>query len=185
MINRVRALWRLLGIPINNEGERRKRNLRTLACIAAIMEVPAFIGASVYLLTPLRAFAVGCVVYAVFNAVIFYLAAVKKNRELAVKVTAVLAITACTNIALFARNGFAANWTLLFPLIVCYICGIRLGILSSCYMTLLYMALYWTPLRAIMEGVYPEVFLDRFPFLYLMAVLNTAYIDLQSCVKIS
>ena len=148
------------------------------------MEIPSLLGAVSYFFTPLWNFALGCLVYAIFHLVIFYLAAIKKDRKLVASVSTILSLVACTNIALFARNGFAAHWTLLFPLVVCYLCGVRLGILSSLYMTLLYMILYWTPLRASMEGVYSPMFLSRFPLLYMIVSLNTAYIMIEYHVNI-
>lgn len=184
MFHRMRAIWRILGTSIYNDEHRRKRNLKTMAAIAMIMEIPAFSGTMAYFFTPLRPFAIGCLIYAAFNVVIFYLAAVKKDRESAARVLVILALVACTNIALFASNGFAAHWTLIFPLVVCYLCGVRLGIISSLYMTLLFMALYWTPLRVFMEGRYPDVFLDRFPLFYMMMCMNTAYIMIEYHVNI-
>ena len=184
MINRMRALWRVLGISIYDNAERHKQNLKTISCIAVVMEIPSLFGAITYFFTPLWSFALGCVVYAIFHVVIFYLAAIKKDRKLAAGISTILSLVACTNIALFARNGFAAHWTLLFPLVVCYLCGVRLGILSSFYMTILYMVLYWTPLRASMEGVYSPMFLSRFPLLYMIVSLNTAYIMIEYHVNI-
>ena len=184
MINRIRAVWRLLGISIYDNEVRCKQNLKTISCIAIIMEIPSLFGAVAYLFTPLWGFALSCVVYAAFQFLIFYLAAIKKDRKLTANVSTIFALLASTNIAVFARNGFAAHWTLLFPLVVCYLCGVRLGILSSCYMTLLYMVLYWTPLRSFMDGVYTPMFLSRFPFLYLIVSLNTAYIMIEYHVNI-
>ncbi len=184
MINRIRALWRILGVSIYDNAERRKQNLKTISCIAVVMEIPSLLGAVSYFFTPLWDFALGCLIYAIFNLVIFYFASIKKDRELAASISTVLSLVACTNIALFARNGFAAHWTLLFPLVVCYLCGVRLGLLSSLYMTLLYMVLYWTPLRTIMEGVYSPMFLSRFPLLYMIVSLNTAYIMIEYHVNI-
>ena len=179
MINRIKAVWRLLGISIYDDDERRKRNLKTIASIAAIMAIPSLFGAVSYMFTPLWGFALSCIVYSIFHLTIFYLAAVKKDRDLVASISTILSLLVCTNVAIFAKNGFAAHWTLLFPLVVCYLCGVRLGILSSCYMTVLYMVLYWTPLRASMEDVYPQIFLDRFPFLYMVVSLNTAYIMIE------
>ncbi|MBQ7221146.1 MAG: response regulator [Synergistaceae bacterium] len=179
MINRIKAVWRLLGISIYDDDERCKRNLKTIASLAVIMEIPSLFGAVNYMFTPMREFALSCVVYSIIHFIIFYFAAIKKDRKLVAGVSTLLSLLVCTNIAVFAKNGFAAHWTLLFPLVVCYLCGVRLGILSSCYMTLLYMIMYWTPLRTYMEDVYPKMFLDRFPFLYLVVSLNTAYIMIE------
>ena len=81
MINRLRALWRILGISIYDNAERRKQNLKTISCIAVVMEIPSLFGAITYSFTPLWSFALGCVVYAIFHVVIFYLAAIKKDRK--------------------------------------------------------------------------------------------------------
>ena len=107
MINRVRALWRVLGISIYNDSQRRNQNLKTISCIALVMEIPSMFGAIFYFGTPMHGFALGCLVYAILHVLIFYLAAVKKNRELAATIGTILALIASTNIALFARNGFA------------------------------------------------------------------------------
>lgn len=181
MINRVKAVWRLLGISIYDDEERCKQNLKTISGVSVIMLVPSLFGGMIYINAPfpLKGFAIGCFVYSLFHVLIFYLAAIKKNRKLTVTLSTTLALIACVNIAIFAKNGFAAQWTLLFPLIICYLCGVRSGILSSFFMTALYMILYWTPLRANMTGVYSEMFLDRFPFLYLTVSLNTAYIMIE------
>ncbi|MBQ7193851.1 MAG: hypothetical protein IJR98_05730 [Synergistaceae bacterium] len=124
IIHRVKALWRILGISIYDDEERRKRNLKTISYIAVVMEVPSLFGTVVYFFTPLRGFAVSSLVYGVFHLVIFYLAAIKKDRRLTAIVSTTLALVACINIVVFARNGFAAHWTLLFPLVVCYLCGV-------------------------------------------------------------
>ena len=174
MIRRVRRIWRILGISIF-EGRRSKHNLKIISYIAIVLEIPSLFGTLTYFFTPLWDFALGCFVYAIFNAITFYLAAIKKNREATVKVGVVFTLLACTNIALFARNGFAAHWTLLFPLIISYLFSVRLGIISSAFMSLLFMILYWTPLRAFFPW-YPPIFLNRFPLLYIVVSLNTIYI---------
>ena len=179
MFKRVKEVWHLLGVSIYDDESRREQNLKTISRVAVIMLIPSTFGGIIYLFTPMWGFAVSCLIYAFFHLVILYLTTVKKNRELAAGLSTILALVVCTNIAIFAKNGFAAHWTMLFPLIVCYLCGVRLGIISSFYMTFLYMILYWTPLRANMVGVYSEVFLKRFPFLYLVVSLDTAYIMIE------
>ncbi|MBQ9419603.1 MAG: hypothetical protein IJU31_04420, partial [Synergistaceae bacterium] len=82
MINRIRAVWRILGVSIYDDEQRRRQNLKTISCIALVMELPSLFGAVAYFFTPMRGFAVGCLIYAVFHVVIFYLTAIKKNREL-------------------------------------------------------------------------------------------------------
>lgn len=174
MLKRLIKTWHLLGQSIY-EGERRERNLRTIAAIALTLQLPSIIGFVCYINTPMRSLAIGCLFYFFTNLVNFYLAAIKKDRESVVKLGLVLVYIASTNISIFAKNGFAGNWTLLFPLIICYLFSVRAGIVFSSYMTILHMILYWTPLRSYFTW-YTPVYLDRFPFIYLTITLNTAYI---------
>ena len=178
-IKRAVKIWQLLGNSVY-EGERGRQNLKTIAAISTIMEIPALIGVIKYFFTPLRSFALSCMVYFILNLAVIYLSVVKKDREAAVKAGVILALTVCTNIAFFARNGFAATWTLVFPLIISYLASVRLGILCSAYLTFLFMILYWTPLRFIVaEYGYTPIFLDRFPLLFLVTSLNTSYIMIE------
>ncbi|MBR1486277.1 MAG: response regulator [Synergistaceae bacterium] len=175
-MKRFVEIWRALGISIY-EGKRYRQNLKTMAILSLVMEIPAFIGIVKHIFTPMWRFALGCAVYFVLNFIIFYLSAIKKKREAAVVYAVILSLLACTSVFLFARNGFAVVWTVVFPLVICYLCSVRLGILCSSYVTILSMLLYWTPLRVfVVDYGYSSVFLDRFPWLYLVLSLHTAYI---------
>lgn len=119
MINRVRAVWRLLGISIYDDEVRCKQNLKTISALSVIMLIPSSFGGIIYISAPfpLRGFALGCFVYSLLHILIFYLAAIKKDRKLTAVLSTTLALIACVNIAVFAKNGFAAHWTLLFRLL--------------------------------------------------------------------
>ena len=69
------------------------------------------------------------------------------------------------------NNGFAALWTLMAPLFVMLIIGVRSGMLVGVYFQVLLTVLFWTPLRSLMEIHYTENFLDRFPLLYLCGLV--------------
>ena len=69
------------------------------------------------------------------------------------------------------NNGFAALWTLMAPMFVMLIIGVRAGVAVGVYFQVLLTALFWTPLRSIVEMHYTETFLDRFPLLYLCALV--------------
>ena len=127
-MKRLMRIWHLLGISIY-EGKRREQNLKTISFISLMLEIPALIGIVHYFNSPLIGFEIGCMIYFSFNLAVFYLAAIKKNRELTVKVGLIFTYIASTNIALLARNGFATHWTFLFPLIVCYLFSVRSGII--------------------------------------------------------
>ena len=138
----LKEIWRLLGISIY-EGKRYKQNLRTFAIIAFFLETPALLGMFLHHHTRYWALSLGCLVLFVSNLFVIYLALVKKNREVLVKYTVCFSVILCTVIALFARNGFASHWTLVFPLIICYLCGVRIGLVSSSYLACLFILLYF------------------------------------------
>ena len=166
-MKRLRKLWHWLGISIY-EGKRLEQNLRTFAVIAILMEIPAISGFFVYFNTKFRPLSIGCLIYFFINLRIFYLAFIKKNRESVVNFTVFMSLLLCTAIILFAKNGFAAHWTFLYPIIICYLCGVRIGLVSTAYLTVLFILLYWTPLRVLNPGGYPPIFLLRFPLLYMV-----------------
>lgn len=69
------------------------------------------------------------------------------------------------------NQGFSALWTLMAPLLVMIIIGVRAGMAVGIYFQVLLTALFWTPLRSLVETHYAESFLDRFPVLYLCALV--------------
>lgn len=166
-MKRLKKIWHWLGISIY-EGKRREQNLRTFAVIAILMEIPAISGFFVYFNTKFRPLSIGCLIYFFLNLRVFYLAVIKKNREKTANFTVFMSLVLCTAIIFFAKNGFAAHWTFLYPIIICYLCGVRIGLVSTVYLTLLFMLLYWTPLKALNPGGYPPIFLLRFPLLYMV-----------------
>ena len=69
------------------------------------------------------------------------------------------------------NNGFAALWTLMAPMFVMIIIGVRVGLIVGIYFQTLLTALFWTPLRFLVEMHYTDNFLKRFPILYLCALI--------------
>ena len=80
---------------------------------------------------------------------------------------------------LFVSNGFAFLWTMLVPLAVSYLFGVRPGILVSAYFTLLYIVLFYSPLRSLVEMNYPAIILSRFPILYFFHFVVTTFVMIQ------
>ncbi|MBQ3912137.1 MAG: response regulator [Lachnospiraceae bacterium] len=69
------------------------------------------------------------------------------------------------------NEGFAILWTLMVPLALGYFCGILYGLSVSVYYELLFIVLFYTPLRAHMGEFYSETFMLRYPILYLTSIL--------------
>lgn len=91
----------------------------------------------------------------------------------------------CTMYTINATSGgVAILWTLVFPIIIMYIISVRIGIVLCGYFELLFLVCFNTPIRAAFEGKYADIFMDRFPMIYLIAVLIISMIMIQYHVNI-
>lgn len=77
------------------------------------------------------------------------------------------------------NDGFAVLWTLLAPIFLMIIVGVKAGFVVGVYFQTLVTVLFWTPLRFLVEAYYTEDFLKRFPVLYLctMVISMTAMLS--------
>lgn len=69
------------------------------------------------------------------------------------------------------NQGFSALWSLLAPMFIMLIIGVKAGLAVGLYFQILLMAVFWTPLRSVVEMHYTEEFLKRFPVLYLCTLV--------------
>ena len=67
-----------------------------------------------------------------------------------------------------ANDGFAILWTLLVPWAVCFMIGAKYGIILAFYYALLFLVLFYTPIRESMAQYYNVTFMNRYPVLYLI-----------------
>ena len=67
-----------------------------------------------------------------------------------------------------ANDGFAILWTLLVPWAVCFMIGAKYGIMLAIYYALLFIVLFYTPLRDSVSQYYNLTFMNRYPVLYLI-----------------
>jgi len=65
-----------------------------------------------------------------------------------------------------ANDGFAILWTLLVPWAVCFMIGAKYGIILAIYYALLFIVLFYTPVRGLVAQYYNVTFMNRYPFLY-------------------
>ncbi len=97
-----------------------------------------------------------------------YCAKIRKNRTAAVAIPTVFCAVVFT---VYAFTGFAEGtgilWSILMPIGLCYFVSVRVGIILSAYYSILYMVIFYSPLRESMSPYYTEAFLDRFPIAYI------------------
>ena len=68
-------------------------------------------------------------------------------------------------------DGFAVLWTVLAPMFLMAAVGVKAGTLVGVYFELLFIVLFWTPLRPVMAIYYTETFMNRYPVLYLCLLI--------------
>ncbi len=171
MAERMKTLIRQLRQSIYT-GERREKQLSMIFKIGFII---AAIGALMTVLNLIQH--KGLVTYTtlvICAAGIIISVAVKifDNIKIAIVTAWVFCILVFSYYTITGTNeGFAILWTLMVPLALGYFCGILYGLSVSVYYELLFVVLFYTPLRAHMSEFYSETFMLRYPILYLTSIL--------------
>ena len=174
----IRETWKMLGRSIF-VGERSEKNLKSISMMSLII---AFAGLVMFVMNLVSgAFLVGLtsIAFLLTGVVTYYLTAVQKDRRTAMIITILSVVIVMTYNVLFISNGFAFLWTILVPLAISYLFGVRAGIVLSAYFASLFIAVFYTPLRSLVAGNYPEIILDRFPILYFFLFLTTSFVMVQ------
>ncbi|MCR4789410.1 MAG: response regulator [Lachnospiraceae bacterium] len=171
MKDRIRRLAGYLRRSIYT-GERVKKQLSIIKWMGYII---ALIGAVMTVLNILQH--KGVVTYttlaiSVAGIIIAFSAKVLKNRKIALISSWLFCVFIFTYYSITGTNeGFAILWTLMIPLALGYFGGIHYGITVSLYYELLFIVLFYTPLKQYVAGYYSVTFTQRFPILYLTSIL--------------
>ncbi|MCR5788386.1 MAG: response regulator [Lachnospiraceae bacterium] len=178
MIRYVKKIWKELGRSIFI-GERYKANLRGLAFGSVLIIILSVVTGYMNLNKGYIREAATAVLGIVSGLFALYFTVVKKDRRLTIVTATLYFVINYTYDAFFSTNGFAILWTLLLPLALGYFGNVKAGISLSAYFVLLYFAVFYTPLRHLVEDNYSETMLQRFPVLYFAEALITTYIMVQ------
>lgn len=166
MFKAVKTIWKELGRSIF-VGEKLRNNLRVLTCAALFTAVLGLILVVMDIILGEKmlfpAFATlfggaGCAYYA----------AIRKNRTAACAFPmAFCAIMFTIYVFTGFMQGTAIFWSLLMPIGISYFVGVKYGLILSIYHSLLYVAVFYTPLRARVAAYYSEAIMLRFPILFI------------------
>lgn len=160
-------------------GERYEENLRNIATASVIAMALGFIMTLINLfqkqyviaLSPLLIF---------FSALISYISVVRfRRREAAIISTISTVVVVLTFDVLYADNGFAYLWTLLVPLVMCYLFSVKVGALITAYFQMLFFTLFYTPMRTHVANHYSVIVMSRFPILFFFHGLLVLYVMYQ------
>ena len=174
IFRKIKEYWILLGESIYS-GTRLERNLVIDSWIGLIIAVVGTIMSVLNIVQKKGVVSISTIMIALCGIAIFVLARYFKNRQAAIWVASFFCIFIFTWYVVTGVNeGFAILWTLLVPLALSYFANVKQGILMSIYYELLFVVLFYTPLREHFGQYYTETFMYRFPVLYLCgAILNT------------
>ena len=178
MTERIREIWTTLNRSIF-VGDRYEKNLRNIATTGLIIAVLGLVMTLINAAQGQYVMALTCFFILLAGAVSHVFAARFRNREAAVVSAAVIVVAVLTYDVLYADNGFAFIWTLLVPLSMCYMFSVRMGALATAYFQLLFIVIFYTPLRAFVAPHYAEIVMNRFPVLYFFHGLLVLYVMYQ------
>ena len=160
-------------------GERYERNLRNIAAASLIIMAVGLVMSLMNLIQGQYNVALTCFLILVSSTASYMSVSWYRNRRASIIIPIVTVVSVLTYDVLFANNGFAYIWTLLVPLAMCYVFSVRIGVLITAYFQLLFMALFYTPLRAYMAPHYAEIVMNRFPLLYFFYSILVVYVMYQ------
>ncbi|MBR5116949.1 MAG: diguanylate cyclase, partial [Lachnospiraceae bacterium] len=176
---KITDTWKMLNRSIYT-GERLKDNLRALTAVSI---TTALLGLVLILLDMATGqYEMLYPAFATFLGGVFcgVTAGVLKNRDIAILIpTGFCAIAFTIYVLTGAGEGTAVLWSLLLPIGISYFVSVKYGILLSVYYSILFAALFYTPLKAGISAYYSEAFMSRFPLLYLSMALFTSIAMIQ------
>ncbi len=176
---KIHEAWEMLDRSIYT-GERLKANLTALTAAGFLCGALGLVLIVVNLMIGKMGMFVGAVVTFVFGAGCSYCAGVLKNRKLAIFFPIFFCAVIFTIYTVTgAGDGSGILWTFLAPVGVCYFVSVKYGILLSAYFGLLFILLFYTPLKNYMSLPYTDAFLMRFPLMYIGAAGLTAMAMVQ------
>lgn len=156
-------------------GERYEKNIRNIAVVNSILIVLGAVLFTVNIIHGDSFTALSPLTFFILSTVALLLLVVKKSRKASVIVSMINVITILTYDVVIISNGFAFLWTLFVPLAVCFLLGLKEGIILTAYFQLLFFVVFYTPLNKLVEGHFSDIVLQRFPLLYLFNAIITIY----------
>ena len=178
-IKPIMDLWHLLNQPIY-VGERYEANMNALFFVSIASAILGLVLAVVNILTGQNIMLVAAIATSLAGAGCAYCVRILKKREVAILIPTVFCAVVFT-IYLFtgAGKGSAILWSLLLPIGMCYFVSVKYGIILSIYYSILYMAVFYSPLRERISMYYNATFIQRFPILFITLSVFTGMAMVQ------
>lgn len=171
--NSIKEYWRVFRANIY-DGKRMEENMRSmrsalllLACFSLVIALFNVLGQQYRMMVS------SIVLFVLFISTYIVTKLTDKNAPSIV--VCMLGIVVVFTYYVFSggNEGFSILWTLLAPMFMMIIIGVKAGVTVGAYFQILLIVLFWTPLRSLVEMHYTEEFLKRFPVLYLCTLVTS------------
>ena len=167
MMKKIKQLWAELNQSIY-VGDRLKRNLHVLTLVSF---ATAALGIILIILDGMsQKWGMLAAAAATFlgGAGCAYLAGIRKNREAAALIPTIFCAVAFTVYTVTGLgDGTSICWILLMPIGIGYFVGVKHEIILSGYYSILFVVLFYTPIRHSMAAYYSDIFMSRFPLIFI------------------
>ena len=175
----LRKLWEMLDRTIY-VGERYEANMQALLFASIVTAALGLVLIVVNFATGMNSMMFAAVMTFLAGMGCGYCVRVLKNREIAILIPTIFCAVMFT-IYLFtgAGEGTGIIWSLLMPIGMCYFVSVKYGIILSAYHSILFMVVFYSPLKAGISIYYTPAFIQRFPLLFLSLSLFTGMAMMQ------
>jgi diguanylate cyclase (GGDEF)-like protein/putative nucleotidyltransferase with HDIG domain len=175
----IKKGWKTLDRSIY-VGDRLKSNLIALTFVSLATMVLGLILLVVNLSIHRPAMVIASIITLISGSCCAYCSYILKNRELAIKIPIVFCIFVFTIYALTgAADGTALFWSLLMPIGMSYFVSVKYGIILSTYYSILFVVIFYTPIKYHISDYYTNEFMQRFPLLYIFLSIFTCMAMVQ------
>lgn len=173
MFNYFKDVWKELGQPIF-VGERLKHNLKVLTGVSIVTFILGIVLIILDIVTKEWSMLVPAIATFLGGASCAYFAGIRKNRKIAASIPTIFCLVAFTVYAIKGMgSGTAIFWTLLMPIGISYFVGVKNDLILSIYYNILFIILFYTPIRNHLSDSYSQAFMKRFPLLFLSLTIFT------------
>ena len=171
MRKRLRQSWDLLHRDIF-VGEMRDQNMKACLIVGIAVALAASTTTTLNFLSNRDVITIATTISQAIGGIIIVVFILRDNKKIPTISMLLICVITFTYYAFSgATGGTTIIWTLLAPLGIGYFGNALYGIYCGVYFELLLIAIFYTPVRHMLEDHYSRFFMDRFPVLYLLNLI--------------
>ena len=173
-MKKLAHIWKTISTPIYT-GKRLQTALTTLTTISLFTAVMGLALVILDIVIKQYEMLIPACLTLLGGASCAFVAGVLKKREIAIIIPTVFCAVMFTIYTVTgAADGTAILWSLFLPIGICYFVSVKYGILLSIYYSILFIVMFYSPLRNTVSAYYSDAFMLRFPLVYISMAAFTA-----------